>query len=76
VVWVLLGVGAATVVVAIALVVALIGRLRSLNESVAELQRTLVPVLADIQRGSQEAQGRMAHLEERAETLQARAGGG
>ena len=69
-VWVLVGVGVATVVVAIALAVALMGRLRSLSESVAELQRSLVPVLEDIRRGSEEAQGRMASLEERGTALQ------
>ena len=75
-VWVLVGVGVATVVVAIVLAAALIARLRSLTESVAELQHSLLPVLEDIRRGSEEAQRRMASLQERGTALQAPAGGG
>jgi hypothetical protein len=73
-VWVLVGVGAATAVVAMALVIALVRRLRTLSESVAELQRALLPVLEDITRGSEEARQRMAQLEERSASVQA--GGG
>ena len=73
-VWVLVGIGAATAVVAMAVVIALVRRLRTLSESVAELQRALVPVLEDITHGSEEARQRMARLEERSASVQA--GGG
>ncbi|HYZ10701.1 MAG TPA: hypothetical protein VE962_02280 [Actinomycetota bacterium] len=75
-VWVLVGVGVATAVAAVVLVMALVSRLRSLSESVAELQHALVPVLEDIQRGSEEARRRMASLEERGAAVETGTGGG
>jgi hypothetical protein len=65
IVWVLIGVGAVTAVVALVLVAALLRRLKALGEAVAELQEALLPVLEEIRRGSEEAQGRMIRLEER-----------
>jgi hypothetical protein len=65
IVWVLIGVGAITAVVALVLVATLLGRLKALSEAVAELQESLLPVLEEIRRGSEEAQGRMIRLEER-----------
>jgi hypothetical protein len=73
-VWVLVGVGMVTAVVAVAVVAALVRRLRALTESVAELQRALLPVLEDIRRGSEEAQQRMTRLQESGAALEA--GGG
>jgi hypothetical protein len=65
IVWVLIGVGAVTAVVALVLVATLLRRLKALSEAVAELQEALLPVLEEIRRGSEEAQGRMIRLEER-----------
>jgi TolA-binding protein len=69
-VWVLVGVGMATAVVAVVVVAALVRRLRALTESVAELQRALLPVLEDIRRGSDEAQQRMTRLQESGAALE------
>jgi hypothetical protein len=75
-VWVLIGVGAVTAVVGLVLVVALLRRLRALGEEVAELQEALLPVLEEIRRGSEEAQGRMLRLEERRAAMEADPVGG
>jgi hypothetical protein len=64
-VWVLLAVGAATATVLLVLVVALLRHLRALAASLQALQEDLVPVLADIQRGSEEAQRTMARIRQR-----------
>lgn len=69
-VWVLVGVGVATLVVAVSLVVLLVRRLQALSASVVGLQRDLVPVLEEIRQRSEEAQGRMARLEERRAALE------
>lgn len=65
IVWVLIGVGAVTAVVALVLVATLLRRLKAISEAVAEFQEALLPVLEEIRRGSEEAQGRMIRLEER-----------
>lgn len=64
-VWFLVSVGVATAAVLIALFVALMRHLRGLAASLKELQEDLLPVLEEIQRGSEEAQARMVRLEER-----------
>jgi len=64
-VWFLVTVGVATAAVLIALLVALMRHLRGLAASLKELQEDLLPVLEEIQRGSEEAQARMVRLEER-----------
>lgn len=68
-VWLLVAVGAAGAVVLLVLVVALLRHLRQLATSLQELQADLVPVLEEIQRGSEEAQKRMAGMEGRAAAL-------
>lgn len=76
IVWVLVGVGAVTAVVALVLVVTLLRRLKALAGAVVELQDALLPVLEEIRRGSEEAQGRMIRLEERRAALEADSVGG
>ncbi len=65
IVWVLVVVGGVTAAVLLALVVALFRHLRGLAASLVQLQEDLLPVLEEIRRGSEEAQGRMARLEGR-----------
>jgi hypothetical protein len=76
IVWVLIVVGALTAVVVLGLVVALLRRLKALSDSVAALQEAMLPVLEDIRRGSEEAQGRMVRLQERASALEPGSVGG
>lgn len=76
IVWVLIGVGAVTAVVALVLVATLLRRLKVLGEAVVELQEALLPVLEEIRRGSEEAQGRMIRLEERRAAMKADPVGG
>jgi hypothetical protein len=76
VVWVLIGVGALTAAVAVWLVVALLLRLKALSEAVAALQESMLPVLEDIRRGSEEAQARMDRLQERRTALEPGSVGG
>jgi hypothetical protein len=76
IVWVLIGIGAVTAVVALVLVATLLRRLKALGEAVVELQEALVPVLEEIIRGSEEAQGRMMRLEERRAAMEADPVGG
>jgi hypothetical protein len=76
IVWVLIGVGAVTAVVALVLVVTLLRRLKALAGAVVELQDALLPMLEEIRRGSEEAQGRMIRLEERRAALEADSVGG
>jgi hypothetical protein len=68
-VWFLVTVGVATAAVLIALLMALMRHLRGLAASLKELQEDLLPVLEEIQRGSEEAQSRMVRLEERRSAL-------
>ena len=75
-VWVLIGVGALTAAVAVWLVVALLLRLKALSEAVAALQESLLPVLEEIRRGSEEAQARMVRLQERRAALEPGSVGG
>lgn len=76
IVWVLIGIGAVTAVVAMVLVVSFLRRLKALAGAVVELQEALLPVLEEIRRGSEEAQGRMIRLEERRAALEADSVGG
>ena len=76
IVWVLIGVGAVTAVVALVLVATLLRRLKALGEAVVELQEALLPVLEEIRRGSEEAQGRMIRLKERRAAMEADPVGG
>lgn len=76
IVWFLIGVGAVTAVVALVLVATLLRRLKALGEAVVELQEALLPVLEEIRRGSEEAQGRMIRLEERRAATEADPVGG
>lgn len=76
IVWVLIGVGAVTAAVALVLVATLLRRLKALGEAVVELQEALLPVLEEIRRGSEEAQGRMIRLEERRAAMEADPVGG
>ena len=68
-VWLLVAVGAATSAVLLILVVVLLRHLRGLAASLQGLQEDLVPVLAEIQRGSEEAQRTMARIQERSTAL-------
>ncbi|MGH2675806.1 MAG: hypothetical protein ACRDKA_03710 [Actinomycetota bacterium] len=68
-VWIVVGVGVVTAAVLLGLVVALFRHLRALSESLVRLQEDLLPVLEDIRRSSEEAQGRMIGLEERQASL-------
>lgn len=76
IVWVLIGIGAVTAVVAMVLVVSFLRRLKALAGAVVELQEALLPVLEEIRRGSEEAQGRMIRLEERRAAQEADSVGG
>jgi cell division protein FtsB len=68
-VWLLIAVGAATSTVLLILVVVLLRHLRGLAASLRGLQDDLVPVLTEIQRGSEEAQQTVARLQERSAAL-------
>jgi hypothetical protein len=68
-VWLLVSVGAVTGVILLVLVMALLRHLRGLAGSLQELQADLVPVLEEIQRGSEEAQRRLDHMEQRSAAL-------
>jgi hypothetical protein len=76
IVWVLIGVGVVTAVVALVLVATLLRRLKALGEAVVELQEALLPVLEEIRRGSEETQGRMIRLQERRAATEADPVGG
>jgi hypothetical protein len=64
-VWLLIGVGAVTAAVLLALLVGLLRHLHGVAGSLKQLEEDLVPVLEEIRRGSEEAQARMARLEGR-----------
>jgi cell division protein FtsB len=68
-VWLLVAVGAATSTVLLILVVVLLRHLRGLAASLQGLQEDLVPVLTEIQRGSEEAQRTVARLQDRSAAL-------
>jgi hypothetical protein len=68
-VWFLVIVGAITAAVLLALFLALLRHLHGLAGSLQRLEADLVPVLEDIRRSSEEAQARMARLEERRRVL-------
>jgi uncharacterized protein YoxC len=68
-VWVLVSVGAVTAVILLILVVALLRHLRELAGSLEALQADLVPMLEEIQRGSEEAQRRLDRMEQRSAAL-------
>jgi Tfp pilus assembly protein PilN len=65
-VWVLVAVGAATAAVLLVLVVGLFRHLRAMATALQRLQADLSPLLEDIQRGSEEAQRKVADLQARA----------
>jgi hypothetical protein len=68
-VWLLVAVGAVTATVLLILVIALLRHLRGLASSLRGLQEELVPVLAEIQHRSEQAQRTLALMEGRAGTL-------
>jgi hypothetical protein len=73
-VWLLVAVGAVTVAVLLALVVALMKHLRGLTASLAGLRTELMPLLEDIRIGSEAAQKRVAEMQERAAGLRGESG--
>jgi hypothetical protein len=73
-VWLLVAVGAATALVVLFLMVALFRHLRGLTSSLQALQEDLVPILAEIQRGSEEAQRTLARMQDRSAALRGKPG--
>jgi uncharacterized protein YoxC len=73
-VWALVAIGAVTAVVVLVLVVVLLRHLHGLATSLKALQEELVPVLNDIQRGSEEAQRTLARVQERAASARGESG--
>lgn len=67
--WFLASIAAVTAVLMLILVVVLIRHLRALAGSIERLQADLVPVLEEIQRGSETAGRRLAGMQERAAAL-------
>lgn len=64
-VWVLVAVGAVTAAVLLVLVVGLFRHIRDLATALQRLEADLAPLLEDIQRGSGEAQRKVADLQGR-----------
>jgi hypothetical protein len=70
----LIALGATSLGVLLVLLVVLLGHLRRLARSLQRLQSELTPILEEVRDGSQRAQGRLADLERRRESLQRRPG--
>lgn len=66
---VLIGLGVVTVGVLVVMLVALLRHLRALSESLTRLQAELLPLLEEIQEGSDAAQERLRVLDRRSASM-------